>query len=61
MKLALRAQASRSQSTPAKSAPNTLDTEDYEKSGWLGPNLLICHYIPASDSDAAAWRAPKRR
>ena len=37
-----------------QSAPNTLDAEDYEKRGWLGPNLLICHYIPASDSDAAA-------
>ena len=34
--------------------PNNLNAEDYEKRGWLGPNLLICHYIPASDADAAA-------
>ena len=39
--------------------PNTLDAEDYEKRGWLGPNLLICHYIPASDSDAAAMARTK--
>lgn len=37
-----------------QSGPNTLDAEDYDKKGWLGPDLLICHYIPASDSDAAA-------
>jgi 5-methylthioadenosine/S-adenosylhomocysteine deaminase len=37
-----------------QSAPNTLDAEDYAKRGWLGPDLLICHYIPASDADAAA-------
>ncbi len=42
-----------------QSAPNTLDAEDYEKRGWLGPNLLICHYIPASDSDAAAMARTK--
>jgi len=39
--------------------PNTLNAEDYEKRGWLGPNLLICHYIPASDSDAAAMARTK--
>ena len=42
-----------------QTAPNTLDAEDYEKRGWLGPNLLICHYIPASDSDAAAMARTK--
>ena len=42
-----------------QSAPNTLDAEDYEKRGWLGPNLLICHYIPARDSDAAAMARTK--
>jgi cytosine/adenosine deaminase-related metal-dependent hydrolase len=42
-----------------QSAPNTLDAEDYEKRGWLGPDLLICHYIPASDSDAAAMARTK--
>ena len=35
-----------------QSGPNTLDAEDYDKKGWLGPDLLICHYIPASDADA---------
>ena len=34
--------------------PNRVIAEDYEKQGWLGPNLLICHYLPASDADAAA-------
>jgi cytosine/adenosine deaminase-related metal-dependent hydrolase len=34
--------------------PNRVIAEDYEKLGWLGPNLLICHYLPASDPDAAA-------
>ena len=29
------------------------------KKGWLGPDLLICHYIPASDSDAAAMARTK--
>jgi 5-methylthioadenosine/S-adenosylhomocysteine deaminase len=42
-----------------QSAPNTLDAEDYEKRGWLGPNLLICHYIPAGDADAAAMARTK--
>ena len=42
-----------------QSAPNTLDAEDYEKRGWLGPHLLICHYIPASDADAAAMARTK--
>jgi 5-methylthioadenosine/S-adenosylhomocysteine deaminase len=32
--------------------PNNVDAEDYERRGWLGPNLLICHYIPARDIDA---------
>jgi 5-methylthioadenosine/S-adenosylhomocysteine deaminase len=34
--------------------PNRVIAEDYEKRGWLGPKLLICHYIPASDADAQA-------
>lgn len=33
--------------------PNRVIAEDYEKRGWLGPKLLICHYLPASDNDAA--------
>jgi 5-methylthioadenosine/S-adenosylhomocysteine deaminase len=32
--------------------PNMVDAEQYERLGWLGPNLLICHYLPASDRDA---------
>jgi 5-methylthioadenosine/S-adenosylhomocysteine deaminase len=39
--------------------PNNVDAEDYEKRGWLGPKLLICHYIPASDRDAAAMARTK--
>ncbi|MBX9774176.1 MAG: amidohydrolase family protein [Xanthobacteraceae bacterium] len=34
--------------------PNRVFAEDYEKRGWLGPKLLICHYLPASDADAQA-------
>ena len=33
-------------------AQRRIDAEDYEKRGWLGPNLLLCHYIPARDVDA---------
>jgi cytosine/adenosine deaminase-related metal-dependent hydrolase len=32
--------------------PNNVHTEEYEKRGWLGPDLLICHYLHASDADA---------
>src|SRR5262245_707249 len=32
--------------------PNVIDAEDFERRGWLGPNLLICHYVPARDIDA---------
>jgi 5-methylthioadenosine/S-adenosylhomocysteine deaminase len=39
--------------------PNRVIAEDYEKQGWLGPNLLICHYLPASDADAAAMARTK--
>jgi 5-methylthioadenosine/S-adenosylhomocysteine deaminase len=34
--------------------PNRVIAEEYEKRGWLGPKLLICHYLPASDADAQA-------
>ena len=37
-----------------QSPPNRVIAADYEKRGWLGPKLLICHYIPASDDDAEA-------
>jgi 5-methylthioadenosine/S-adenosylhomocysteine deaminase len=36
----------------SQAPPNVVDAEDYEKRGWLGPKLLICHYIPARDIDA---------
>ena len=39
--------------------PNRVIAEDYEKLGWLGPNLLICHYLPASDADATAMARTK--
>src|SRR2546422_4454532 len=29
-----------------------VDARDYKARGWLGPKLLICHYLPASESDA---------
>jgi len=32
--------------------PNRVDAREYEKRGWLGPKLLICHYLPASERDA---------
>jgi cytosine/adenosine deaminase-related metal-dependent hydrolase len=35
-----------------QSPPNRVDAADYEKRGWLGPDFLICHYLPASDQDA---------
>ena len=36
----------------SQAPPSTVDAPDYEKRGWLGPKLLICHYIPARDVDA---------
>jgi 5-methylthioadenosine/S-adenosylhomocysteine deaminase len=36
----------------SQAPPNVVDAEDYERRGWLGPKLLICHYIPARDIDA---------
>jgi cytosine/adenosine deaminase-related metal-dependent hydrolase len=36
----------------SQSPPSTIDAEDYEKRGWLGPKLLLCHYLPARDIDA---------
>ena len=38
----------------SQSPPSSVDAVDYEKRGWLGPNLLVCHYIPARDVDAEA-------
>jgi 5-methylthioadenosine/S-adenosylhomocysteine deaminase len=36
----------------SQAPPNVVDAADYEKRGWLGPKLLICHYIPAREVDA---------
>jgi 5-methylthioadenosine/S-adenosylhomocysteine deaminase len=36
----------------AQTPPNWVQTEDFEKRGWLGPNLLLCHFVPARDVDA---------
>ncbi|HEY8580245.1 MAG TPA: amidohydrolase family protein [Beijerinckiaceae bacterium] len=34
--------------------PNRMSAADYEKRGYLGPDFLICHYLPGSDEDYAA-------
>ena len=36
----------------AQTPPNWLDTVEFEKRGWLGPDLLLCHFVPARDIDA---------
>src|SRR5215212_3868647 len=36
----------------SQSPPANIDAEDFEKRGWLGPNLLLCHYVTARDIDA---------
>lgn len=35
-------------------APNHVDGLDYERRGYLGPDLLLAHYVPASPADLAA-------
>jgi cytosine/adenosine deaminase-related metal-dependent hydrolase len=34
--------------------PNRMSAADYEKRGYLGPDFLICHYLPGADEDYAA-------
>lgn len=34
--------------------PNQMSAVDFEKRGYLGPNFLICHYLPGSDADYEA-------
>jgi 5-methylthioadenosine/S-adenosylhomocysteine deaminase len=34
--------------------PNNMPAVDFEKRGYLGPDFLICHYLPGSDDDYAA-------
>ena len=36
----------------SQAPPSWIDAEDFQKRGWLGPNLLLCHYVPARDVDA---------
>jgi len=37
-----------------QSPPNINDASDYERRGYLGPDLLIAHYVVGSESDFAA-------
>ncbi len=39
--------------------PNTNNATDYEKRGYLGPDLLVCHYIVGDDSDFDALARTK--
>src|SRR5262249_13734048 len=36
----------------SQAPPSSVDAEDYERRGWLGPKLLVCHYLPAREIDA---------
>jgi cytosine/adenosine deaminase-related metal-dependent hydrolase len=36
----------------AQTPPSWIDTADFQRRGWLGPNLLLCHFVPATDLDA---------
>jgi cytosine/adenosine deaminase-related metal-dependent hydrolase len=36
----------------AQTPPSWIDTEDFERRGWLGPNLLLAHFVPSRDIDA---------
>lgn len=40
-------------------APNNVDAQDYERRGYLGPDFLIAHYVPASEADLAALARTK--
>lgn len=35
-------------------SPNNVDAVDYERRGYLGPNFMIAHYVPATPADLAA-------
>ncbi len=39
--------------------PNTNNASDYERRGYLGPELLVCHYIVGDDSDFEAMARTK--
>ena len=36
----------------SQAPPPSVDAEDFERRGWLGPNLLLCHFVTARDIDA---------
>jgi 5-methylthioadenosine/S-adenosylhomocysteine deaminase len=36
----------------SQAPPPSVDAEDFEQRGWLGPNLLLCHFVTARDIDA---------
>lgn len=40
-------------------APNNVDAVDYERRGYLGPDFMIAHYIPATTEDLAAMARTK--
>lgn len=40
-------------------APNNVDAVDYERRGYLGPDFMIAHYIPATAEDLAAMARTK--
>ncbi len=40
-------------------APNNVDALDYERRGYLGPDFMIAHYVPATPADLAALARTK--
>ncbi len=42
-----------------QSPPNINDATDFEKRGYLGPNFLICHYVPGTEADFEAMARTK--
>ncbi|AOY95420.1 cytosine deaminase [Cupriavidus sp. USMAA2-4] len=40
-------------------SPNNVDAVDYERRGYLGPDFMIAHYIPATTEDLAAMARTK--
>ncbi|RRH86741.1 cytosine deaminase [Variovorax beijingensis] len=40
-------------------APNNVDAVDYERRGYLGPDFMIAHYVPATAADLAAMARTK--
>lgn len=42
-----------------QSPPNTNDATDFERRGYLGPNFLLCHYVPGTEADFEAMARTK--